>query len=130
MTRTLPLSLLAALILAATPITASACGACVEDKVAATYDHAVVTRAAARNQIVVYAAIEGRGNPDALARTAKTAASRTRGVDRSSIRVSADPPALSFAVDRQVGTPDAVLQAVAHASAAPGLELEMLRVVR
>ena len=41
MTRALPVAIIAAALAAAVP-TAFACGVCVEDKVAATYDHAVV----------------------------------------------------------------------------------------
>ena len=119
-----------ALALVATPIAAAACGACVEDKVAATYDHAVVTRAAARHDVVVYAGIEGRGNAEALARAVKAAAARTHGVDRSSIRVSAHPAAVSFAMDAGARTPEALVQAVARSTATPGVKLELLRVVR
>jgi 4-hydroxy-3-methylbut-2-enyl diphosphate reductase IspH len=118
-----------ALALLAAPVAAAACGACIEDKVAATYDHAVVTRAAARHDVVVFAGIEGRGNADALARAVKAAAGRTRGVDRTSIRASADPLAVSFAVDAGAGTPDAIVQAVARSTATPGVKLELLRVV-
>jgi 4-hydroxy-3-methylbut-2-enyl diphosphate reductase IspH len=98
--------------------------------VAATYDHAVLSRAAARHDIVVFASVEGTGNADALARAVKAAAGRTHGVDRTSIRASANPPAVSFAVDAGAGTPDAIVQAVARSTATPGVKLEVLRVVR
>jgi hypothetical protein len=38
---------------------ASACGYCVEDKIAAVYDYAAVRQAAARHQTVAYFAIDG-----------------------------------------------------------------------
>ena len=41
--------------LCAAPMTAIACGACVEDRVAATYDHAVMTQAVARHHVLVFA---------------------------------------------------------------------------
>ena len=114
----------------ALPVAAFACGACDEDKVAATYDHAVLTRAAARHDIVVFAGIEGSGNADTLARAVKTAAGRTPGVDRTSIRASANPPAVAFAVDAGGRTPESIVQAVARSTTSPGVKLEVLRVVR
>ena len=36
-----------------------ACGVCAEDKMAATYDHAVVQRAAAQKRLVVYCDVQG-----------------------------------------------------------------------
>ena len=49
-----------------------ACGACIEDKVAATYDQAVIDRAVA---------------------------SKVRGVQVGSLRTSTSPPAFSFVLD-------------------------------
>jgi len=125
-TRTLALAGVMALALIPPP--AHACGACVEDKVAATYDHAVVERAAARHEVVVYAAIEGRGDARALARSVKAAALRAPGVDRSSVRAAAEPAAVSFALDPRVAAPEATLAALERAQ--PGLKLPVLRIVR
>src|SRR5215470_13558454 len=46
------------------PATASACGACIEDKIAATYDHALIDRAIASHRQVVFVAIEGPLSPE------------------------------------------------------------------
>ena len=49
--------------IAVMPTLAHACGACIEDKVAATYDHSIVTQAAARGQPMVFGAIDGAKRP-------------------------------------------------------------------
>jgi len=125
--RTLGSALALALLIA--PLQACACGACIEDKVAATYDHAVIERARARHQSVVFAAIDGKADAATLAREVKRAAARAPGVDVDSIRTTAEPAALSFAVDPRVATPDATLAAIARAGSRQGVTLEMLRVV-
>jgi len=114
----------------ASPIPAAACGACIEDQVAATYDHAVVVRAAAKHQVVVFAAIEGSGNAQMLARQVKAAAERTPGVDRASVRTAVDPSALSFAVDPSVAAPEATLAAIEKGTRAVQVRLPVLRIVR
>lgn len=115
-------------LLAAGP--AQACGACAEDRIAATYDHAVVTRAGAQHQVLVFTALDGAADPAASAQHAKAAAARTRGVDRASVRAAAAPAALSFALDPSLTTPEAAVAAVQQAAGVPGLRLTVLRVVR
>jgi hypothetical protein len=109
---------------------ACACGVCIEDKVAVTYDHAVVTEATARRHVVVFAAIDGKADAQVLAREAKSAAARSRGVDRGSVRSASSPAALSFALDPGVQAPEAALGAIERAAGTPGLRLTLLRVVR
>ena len=58
MRRVLYGSLCLALIVPATR--ALACGHCIEDKIAAVYDYALVTQATARNHEVVFFALAGR----------------------------------------------------------------------
>ena len=91
MTRTLALALLA--FLAAE---AAACGYCVEDKIASTYDHAVVTRALAQGHHVVFFHIEGSPG---TARELENAASSVPGVDGGSVRLSLPTLTLSVAFD-------------------------------
>ena len=75
--------------------TALACGYCVEDKIAATYDHKVVTKALARRHRVVFLHVDaGTASRQALERAAYAA-----GADKGSVRVSADLLTLSFAFD-------------------------------
>jgi hypothetical protein len=89
---------------------ALACGACAEDKVAATYDHAVMKSAAAQKKYVVFCDVQGQVPAERL----RQVALKVKGVDPSSVRTSADPSALSFALDAKVSLPEA---AVAHISA-------------
>jgi hypothetical protein len=105
-----------------------ACGICVEDQIAATYDHEVLVRAEAAGRDVMYAAVRGRnaGAPrsDAMIRQAIGAVS---GVDRNSIRLSLLPPAASFAWDSKRHGSGAVLRAVNGRLAGSGLTLVALR---
>jgi len=123
--RTLAVACIAASALAPP---AWACGACAEDRIAVTYDHAVVAHAAERHHVVVFAAIEGRGDAKALARAVRTAARRSPGVDRESVRTAADPAAVSFALDPRVAAPETTLAALERTQ--PGLKLTMLRIAR
>jgi hypothetical protein len=79
---------------------ALACGYCVEDKIAATYDHAVVTSALAKHHHVVFFHVEGSlPAGEAGRRLLERAAAGTLGVDAGTVRVSADNLTLSFAFD-------------------------------
>ena len=121
--------LAAALIAFASPA-ALASGVCVEDKIAATYDHAVVTQAAARHHVVVFAAVEGSGEPAAASRALKDAAARVKGVDRGTVRAAEAPRALSFAHDPRSATPESALAAIQRAPRAAGVRLTLIRVMR
>lgn len=113
----------------AVPLAAGACGVCIEDSMAVTFDHAVVERAAARGHVVVFASIDARTAPHAAAEGVKAAAMRTRGVDRTSVRAATAPPAVSFALDPRVQAPATALAAIEKSAAQPGLRLTLLRVV-
>ena len=90
--------LLAAATIFSIPATGRACGACVEDKVAATYDHAVVRSANLRHQQVVFVAIDSAGSPRLRERIV-SAARNVTGVQPGSVRTSSEPAAFSFALD-------------------------------
>ena len=96
MTRALGVAIIAAGLAIAAP-SASACGVCVDDKVAATYDHAVIERAAASGQQVVFVAVDGPVDGDALGR--KIGKARIKGVVAGTVRLSATPAAFSFVLD-------------------------------
>ena len=72
------------LLAIAAPAAVWACGVCIEDKVAATYDHAVVQRAAATGKAMVYCEIHGSLDT----RRWQGAARQVRGLDPASVRVS------------------------------------------
>ena len=80
---------------------AQACGYCVEDKIAATYDHAVITRALAQKHHVVFMHVDGAAPSRAVLEQAIYAAA---AVDRGSARVSVDLLTVSFAFDPARGT--------------------------
>jgi hypothetical protein len=108
---------------------AQACGVCVEDKVAATYDHAVVMRAAKDHRVVVFAALDGHVDGRRAAAAARAAAARAHGVDAASVRTADNPAAISFVVDPARQAPRAALQAVEKGAGVPGLRLTLLRIV-
>ncbi len=106
------------------------CEICVEDQIAATYDHGVLVRAEAAGRNVLFAAL--RGNAVSAARSeaiVRQAISSLSGVDRSSIRLSAVPPCASFAWDPKRYAPGAILRAVNAKLAKNGLSLVALRIV-
>lgn len=113
----------------ALPVVAHACGACVEDTVAATYDHAIVERAATQGKVLVYTSIDGAGDAAVLAKRAADAARHLGGVDRASVRVSAAPLALSFAIDPKTLTVDGAIAGVQQRGRNQGLRLSVVRVV-
>lgn len=93
--------LIVAVALAALDIgPAAACGACVEDAVAATYDHAVIGAAMAKHQQVVFVVIDGPVRREKIVARVVAAASKVQGVQVRSVRASASPVAFSFALDR------------------------------
>jgi len=105
---------------------ALACGICIEDKVAATYDYAVVQQAAARHHVVVFAAVETPADPRVLGR----AAAHVRGIDRASVRAAASPGALSFALDPGQSNPIAALRAIEREPQVAGVRLTLIRLMR
>jgi len=109
-----------AAIVAAAP--AGACGVCDEDKVAATYDHAVVTRATSTGRVVVF--YEVRGVVDA--KRLRAAARRVKGIDVASLRTSTEPAALSFALKSARQPPEAAVSAL-QALAPRGTQLVIVR---
>jgi hypothetical protein len=85
---------------AAVPIWAAACGVCIEDKMAATYDHAVITSAFHHGHAVVFAEmLDAPSYAKGQERKIIQAIEATPGVDRGSVRVSLNPAAISFAFD-------------------------------
>jgi len=98
---------------------AIACGVCLEDKVAATYDHALVQRALGQHRVVVFA--EPRSAVDERRLKAFAArAARAPGVDASTVRTSAAPQSVSFVLDPKRASPGATLAS---------LQLDLLKVI-
>ncbi|MGH7065138.1 MAG: hypothetical protein ACREET_13765 [Stellaceae bacterium] len=123
-------SILLALALAASaPAAVLACGACVEDNVAATYDHAVIEAAIARHHQVVFVAIEGSLDAARIGARVKAAAAALRGVQAGTVRTSLSPPAFSFALDRAQSA-DAAVAAFRTAVGDPAARLTVVRIMR
>jgi hypothetical protein len=113
--------LLAAALAGLANAAATACGACVEDKVAATYDHRVVERAAVSGDVMVFCEMTGSSEPRQL----KAAVRRVRGIRVWSLRVSVQAAALSFAMDPALQSPQATVDALQR-GAAPGTRLTIV----
>lgn len=109
---------------------ALACGYCVEDKIASTYDHAVVVAALERKHHVAFFHIDGVLPSGPRARRALEAlAESATGVDKGTVRVSVDTLTLSFAFDPQRTWLGAAHSAVERKLAPRKLSLMPLRVM-
>jgi hypothetical protein len=105
---------------------AMACGVCLEDKVAATYDHALVQRALAQQRVVVFA--EPRASVDANTLKALAAkAARAPGVDAATVKTSAAPASVSFVLDPKQQSAQAAVLAL-QAALPAGAKLAILKV--
>jgi hypothetical protein len=109
---------------------ARACNACVEDKVAATYDWQVVSAAARSGHTVVFARLDGPVTPgDAgLEMSLRRRHDAVQGVDAGSVRTSLAPPAVSFAADLRRRRVDDLLAAMNRALRPSGHGLTLVRV--
>jgi len=121
----------AGLLLFVPTAAAVACGYCVEDKVAAAYDHSVIVRSLDRSHEVAFFAVEGTfmASPR-VSREIQNALESIQGVDRGTARVSPDGTSLSFAYDpgrRQLGP---ITRAVEKSLAPKALSISLLRVLK
>ena len=126
--KTLASSILLFLVAALSPTESFACGACVEDKIAATYDYAVVKKAESDHHLIVFGEIDSSANLDAMAPKIARAATRVRGVDSGTVRISASPPAFSFALDPASQGPDAAMNELRRRLGSTSVKLTVLRV--
>jgi len=79
---------------------ALACGYCVEDKIASTYDHALVKRSIEAGHPVAYYHLEGPlAKGEATRRALIAAAESVNGIDRGSVRIALETLTMSFAFD-------------------------------
>jgi len=109
---------------------ALACGYCVEDKMAAVYDHATVTRALAQKHQVAFFHIDGALAPGAETKRALEAlANAANGVDRGTARASLESAALSVAFDPQRTTIASLQAALERKLAAQKNSLMLLQVM-
>ena len=106
-----------------------ACGVCVEDKIAAVYDHAAVHQALAARKTVVFFAIDGKVVSDARTQRAISDMARaTPGVDARSVRVSTELASIALAFDGRRTNLVKVQQGLEEKLAALGLSLLAMQV--
>ena len=100
------------------------CGYCVEDKIAAVYDHAALTQAHAKQQTTVYFAIDGAIRDPAS--SLKAIIERTKGVAKGSARVSVEAGALAVSFDPRRTPLPKLQQALEQKLKSRGLQLLLL----
>jgi len=106
----------------------SACGACVEDTIAATYDHATIRAAIAKRQQVVFVSIEG-GDKARVVRDLASVVRKVRGVQAGTLRTAVSPAAFSFAL--AAGEPvDTAVSAFGKLIADRQVRLTVIRIMR
>jgi hypothetical protein len=119
-----------ALLLALASSGAFACGYCVEDKIASTYDHAVITRALGQKHHVAFFHLDGPVTPgEAAKRSVESMVESTPGVDKGSVRVALETLTVSFAFDPARSPLMAVQAAMDKKLAAKKLSLMPLRLI-
>lgn len=120
---------LTAALFATAPAPGLACGACDEDKVAATYDQAMIDAAIARHRQVVFVAIDGPVDAQRIGARIASAAAKIRGVQARTLRTSLAPAAFSFALDT-TQTADAAVAAFRNAVDDSAARLTIVRILR
>ena len=115
--------------LAMTSGVALACGVCIDDKVAAVYDHAVMQQAVKAGKLVVYCELHGPFAVQALAPRARRAVQALQGIDQATVRTSDDLPVISFVVDPARQRPEAVVAALRERLAADKIVPTLLKVM-
>ena len=122
-------AVLAALVAAGSPA-ALACGVCFEDKIASTYDHALIQQTLARKHHVAFFHIDGPVTPgEGTKRWLEAAVAATPGVDKGSARVAVHTLTLSVAYDPHRTSSLALQSALDRRLAAKRLSLMPLRVI-
>lgn len=107
-----------------------ACGHCVEDKIAAVYDFAVVKQAQALHQHVAFVAIDGALTTDARTHRAMTDIVRAaKGVDRASVRVSLELAAISFVYDPKRASFASIHRSIERQVSRTGLRISEIKIL-
>jgi hypothetical protein len=118
---------LLALLLASSQVLA--CGVCVEDKIAAVYDHAAVHQALAAKRTVVFFHIDGKLVVDERTkRSISSIARSTPGVDGASVRVSCELASMALAFDGRRTNLVKVQESLEKRLSAQGLSLLAMQV--
>ena len=120
----------AGLLLTLHALALMACGHCVEDKIAAVYDHAVVKRALGSSHQVAFFHIDGAlASGNAAWRELEASAESVAGVDRGSVRISLESASLAVSFDPRRSSLAAVHKALERKLAAKKFSLLLMRVM-
>jgi hypothetical protein len=115
-------------LVAASPVLG--CGHCIEDQVAAVYDHGIVTRALNQRHQIAFFSIAGPLPAGAESRRViATAMASARGVETPTLRVSVDSASLSLAYDNHRISPNQIRDTLNLKLQARGLSVSLLRVM-
>ena len=110
---------------------AFACGYCIEDKIAATYDHQVITKAVSMGHAVAYAEIVGMpGLSTAAEKEIAGIVEKVPGVDLGAVRISLETPALSFAYDPRHFTSYSLLLQINRNLAPQRVRVSLIRIIQ
>jgi hypothetical protein len=121
--------LAAGLVAAVLPLTALACGICVEDRVAAVFDNATVDAAVAKKRHLAFFGVEGSLPATAESRRAIADALQASGGIKGTVRVSLESAAASAVFDPGKTSLAALREGAEARLAARGLTLTALRVI-
>ena len=103
-------SLFASLLLMSTS-SAIACGHCIEDKVAAVYDHAIVAKAVHEKHVVAFFGIEGPLVVNSASKQEiQKMMSSINGIDPNTSRISLETGSISLAFNPAILTYPALLE--------------------
>ena len=119
----------AAVAIALASAGATACGYCIEDRVAAVYDQGVVDGALARRHHVAFLGIEAGTVDESTTRAARGALEGVRGVDKGSARAKTDNAAIAVTFDPAVTSLTQLVTAANRPLARRGVTLSALRVI-
>ena len=110
---------------------AIACGYCVEDRIAAVYDHALLQRTLASKHQIAFFAWDGPLTRNEAGRKKMVALGEaTPGVDKGSTRVSMEPAAVAVAFDPRRGSVESVQAALQKSLATMKLSVMLLQTPR
>ncbi len=121
---------LAGALLAVQSSVVFACGFCIEDKVAAAYDHTVIKHAVERGHEIVFVEIAG-AEPlkPAQWRLLVRMVENVAGVERGSARTSVTPQVLSFELDAARSTSANVLKQINEKLRQQQVRVELVKIL-
>lgn len=110
---------------------ATACGFCVEDKIASVYDHAIVMNALEEGNYVVFCAVvSGNSHREDFLPRLKSALHSIKGVDERNTKFSSENMALAFTYNPSKVGLDEILTTLRSRLKTNDTKLETLRVMK